>query len=457
MSNFLLSSLNIVPLQAFVSESAYGLLHGIPRMTLIYLLVGFVVSFLIGLVLGRLLFGGKGGSDEDAAISSAESETRPAIRKSEDNEELEWRHEKLALTEQQMADRHRRLGNWIDSMGEDDADEALQYPGGCLFFLSESIREERNQIGSDLSRFSLAEKRVGKLSDEMLPVFGEGLVPESLTEWRQNAKDCLEDVGRHSEILRDRQKRLREIFSHVSELEESVAKADRINPEMLDASKEKLDEIWRELGDLPGGGIHEVTAKLDKRILELLEDPPKDDPDSGIKVPEYRFTGLQRILAVDGGVSGTIGKAALLAAAERTRSAFSELNVAEKTVEAEVIEEQSAAIAPVVVSSTKEDDEPVSDDDDGDSNIVNTLQDEAESDAEEKEDEEEKEEESVAAEIEADEPFSIIVFCANNPEWWNKNLYRGAKASVLAKSRSVPEGVKVGQHPTTRYRRTGFL
>ena len=464
MSIGTLNNVIFMPDLLFFSEAIFNLKHGMSPKEVAVVLGSLVLCFVIGLILGKLIFGHR-EEQSHSLPEKQDTENKPALRKREDNPELEWRHEKLALTEQQNVDRHRRLASWVEGM-ESASSPDLLYPGGCLFFLSESIRNERNQVGSDLSRFAFAQKRIGKLSDELLPVFGEGLVPENLTAWRQQAKDCLEDTTRHSEILKDRQNRLRTIFEQVSELGDRAADCSELDDELLEFAKSSLSEVCGELSDLPNGGIHKATGQLDKRLVELLQESPKDDPDAGIEIPKDQFAGLQRILAVDGGISGEIGKAGLLAAGERARRAFGDLKIAtiEEDVESETDQDHSGAIvvgasaaaAAAVAATSSSDLRPKQEEEDGAESEAESSSPPSQSPEEEKtkkkeeppdevevagiasteEEDKDKEKETPAM---ADEDYSAVIFCSNDPDYWNRDIYRGSRARAR-KISGLPDG-----------------
>ncbi len=297
-----------------------GILQGLSNRDLFYVVLGFFVSFLIGFILSKLLSSEKPDHPE-LTEADQNGDSGPKIRNkgSEPSPELLWRHEKLALTNQQNSERQDRLSGWVGRMRPDSS---LNYPGSRVFFLSESVREERNQIGADLSRLGLVEERMGELTERLLPAFGEGVVPEEITAWRNRSRDALEDVGRHREVLRDRQKRLGGILSQVSDVSEKVTEEKTLTTELSGQAHQSLDKVLESINDLPGGGLHSATKKLSTRVEKILGDLPEIESGNGLSSSVQSFANLHEVISIDSSISTAPGKEELAARAKRARDAF---------------------------------------------------------------------------------------------------------------------------------------
>jgi len=427
-----------------IGKGAAVLFTSLSLHELIYLIGGFVASFFMGLILGRLLFGGKTPTDLSPSVAKLkfpEIKPAPKVRRSiQRNEELEWRHEKLALTEQQVAEGHRRLGAWIEASGSPKLPREVIYPAARLFYLSESLREERNRLGSDLSRLAFIDKRVSKLGEDLLPGFGEGLIPPHLTAWRQKAKSCLEEVAEHRKTMAARQQTLPRIIATVSELEKTVLSADEVTAEFLESATSTLAQISDDLTKLPGERLHEATAQLDRKVLEMLENPPQEDVETPSQVPVSRFSGLLRILEVDSSAAGAHkGKAALLEAVEKIENAFSALSVpVNRSYEAR----DDSPLRPVVERVRKL--EPIvhptaifvdqNGKESGALSLASENQDETRNEVEGKQEADSAGEKpaDISEKAKSTDDFSMVIFCSNNPQWWNRDIYRGSRARARA-------------------------
>ncbi len=409
----------------------------------VLVIIGFVCTFFFGLVLGRLLFGGRrhdvlppGMPELEVTAEMEGPKIRTSAKSNQRNEELEWRHEKLALTEQQVAEGYGRLGDWVNASGMAGFPGALAYPGNCLYYLAETVREERNLLGSDLSRFSLINKRIGKMGEDLLPGFGEGMVPPPLTAWRQEAKNCLEKIQQHAGVLKSRQKALREILEKVSGLEKTINSANEVNGDFLKKAKSSLEDISSELDNLPGNEAHEITAKLDRQILDLLKNPPKEDGDIILIADDSHFSDLLRILAVDAGQSGKIGKRRLLKVAEQAKEAFAAISIGDEEPDIPQVKEEKklqekAPPAAIFVDENGIDTEPLS--------LLPYEEPKRKAIPPLTADEPEPEPEAEAR-GKLDDDFSMVLFCSNKPEWWDSNIYQGSRARAR-KITEVPGGI----------------
>ncbi len=421
---------------AFMSASELReFLNSLLQSDRVHIIVGFVCSFLFGLVLGRLLFGGKRRDEFSPGVPELEAapivKSKAASQSGLENRELEWRHEKLALTERQVAESHRRLGALIDAGASAGLPRELVYPGNTLYYLSETIREERNLLGSDLSRFLLIDKRISKLREDLLSGAGEGLVPPPFTEWRQKAGKCLEEARQHVEIVRDRQRTLRGILNDVSDLERTTFSSKNVDTEFLSKVNTGIGKISRQLDEMSGDGVHAKTAELDKRVLELLQNPPKDDnAEDPRKIDESLYSGLVRILAVDAGDRSDLGKAALTKAATQVQKAFAALSTGasrlrKQTVEGDPKAREKSSAAAIFVDQDGRATEPLSllpYEEKKRKVVLPDLED------------------SPVTEEKPEEDFSMVLFCSNRPEWWNRNIYQGSRARAREIS-EVPGGV----------------
>lgn len=405
----------------------------------VLVIIGFVCTFFFGLVLGRLLFGGRrhdvlpsGLPELDVSNEMEGPKIKTSAKSKQRNEELEWRHEKLALTEQQVSEGHSRLGDWVNASGKAGFPGALAYPGNCLYYLAETVREERNLLGSDLSRFSLINKRISKMGEDLLPGFGEGMVPPPLTAWRQEAENCLEEIQQHAGVLKSRQKALREILEKISGLEKTIISENEVNGDFLKKSKSSLEDISSELDNLPGNEAHEITAKLDRQILELLKNPPKEDGDIILIADDSHFSDLLRILAVDAGQSGNVGKRRLLKVAEQAQEAFAAISIGDEEPDIPPVKEEKklqekAPPAAIFVDENGIDTEPLSllpYEEPKRKALPPFTAYEPEPEPKEK----------------LDDDFSMVLFCSNKPEWWDSNIYQGSHARAR-KITEVPGGI----------------
>ncbi len=163
-------------------------------------------------------------------------------------QELEWHREKRFLMERQAMEKQVRLAGLIDSVAPENA-HRLTHLAARLFFLAESIREERQHLGTDISKLALIDRRLRKLGKEYLNQSGSG---ENAGDWLSKMTICCQMIQSNNEDLRKCQNLLRNVLGDVVNLEEKV-RANNIAEKDWPAVKAALEVIKKKFEELPDG------------------------------------------------------------------------------------------------------------------------------------------------------------------------------------------------------------
>ncbi|MDF1811669.1 MAG: hypothetical protein P1V20_05630 [Verrucomicrobiales bacterium] len=207
-------------------------------------------------------------SAEKALIEEQVNEAR--------NQELEWYREKRFLMESQAREKHSRLATLINSVAPANA-HPLTYAATRLFFLAETIREERQHLGTDISKLSLIDRRLRKLGKECINQTGKGAGTE---KWLSKMSLCRQMIQSNREDLRKSQNLLRHVLSEISELEEK-ARNNRIPGPEIAAAIAKLEAAKSKLSDLPDG-LRTVAKTTGAQAQDLFRESTSHIPEEDL-------------------------------------------------------------------------------------------------------------------------------------------------------------------------------
>ncbi len=316
-----------------------------------FLLVPLVLLFGAGLLLGYILFkpsaktsletgvdseqdleertrslaeaiqGGSGTTDEKETTSDIEAEfertlaglegERDAAKSliEQQRAEIQRRDEKLALTQTQFEEKQRRMDELVmltEVPGDHPANlAALAHAHASIIQLSETIKSERQQVGSGISRLDQIEERVSdqksqvlagietvsKLKAETGKVRGRRSrilagrlqkLEDRLSIHHQNAVGCIQQTQEARSRLLHRQNQLRSVLKPVSNAEKRLETLERANAEESSASilrwsaelEGGIDDLTRarELAAGYKNGIRQELAGVNERVDWLTSD-----------------------------------------------------------------------------------------------------------------------------------------------------------------------------------------
>jgi hypothetical protein len=196
--------------------------------------------------------------------------------------ELNWRHEKLLMLERQEVERQLRLEDFLrrifNSHGLSETEVRARF-----FVLSERLRSMRARVGSELSRLSLASRRLAQLRSGGAPR------PDAVGA-------CLEMAGGQIERLRGLRKSLRPVSEKVLEMERELEKRRFSVAEQKESFLIRLQRISQELED-SNANLSVLANETDRAIRDLL----------GAGQEEI-FRPIREILLVDGSNTGTLSR-----------------------------------------------------------------------------------------------------------------------------------------------------
>lgn len=179
-------------------------------------------------------------------------------------EELEWHREKRFLMERQIREKQARLEGLIQSFAPESRHE-LTVPSSALFFLAETIREERHYLGSDLSKLSLMETRLSELGNACVHLAGKG---SRANRWISEMSACREVIRRNREDLKKSQNLLRNALSEVARIEE-MARANAIDDSEMPTVIRDLEKSRAILVQLPEG-LRTLAKSTGERARSLF-------------------------------------------------------------------------------------------------------------------------------------------------------------------------------------------
>lgn len=196
--------------------------------------------------------------------------------------ELNWRHEKLVLLERQEVKRELRLEDFlkrtVNSHGLAETEVRARF-----FALSERLRSMRARVGSDLSRLSLASRRLAQLRSGGAPR------PDAVGA-------CLEMAGGQIERLRGLRESLRPVSEKVLEMERELEKRRFSVAEQKASFLNRLQRISQELED-SNANLSVLANETDRAIRDLL----------GAGQEEI-FRPIREILLVEGSNKGSLSR-----------------------------------------------------------------------------------------------------------------------------------------------------
>jgi len=221
---------------------------------------------LLGLLVGWLARGGGRRAPEPAAPETG-------------MEELRWRHEKLVLTERQLAEKQQRLEAFAVATAKlatpEEKAVALQ-----VHLLAERMREARMKVGSDLSRMAAVKDRLGA-------------VPGVSDRGRDAVSASREMAASQWSRLDETRELLRGIGDEVTGIEETMLSGALSS---LDAAglRKRLMDLKGWMLELPHGWAVS-TGETDRRIRELLA-----------TVDEPGLAPVRDVLLVDGSLTASL-------------------------------------------------------------------------------------------------------------------------------------------------------
>lgn len=231
------------------------------------LFLGLIAAGFFGLITGWLI--GKSQRKEPEILRE----------ESDELEALNWRHEKLVLTERQSLEKQARISYFVKELRESGISKRNAL-GVSLFELCESIRETRQTVGTDLSRLEMVEKELEKRSA------GTPSRPEVISACREMAKQQMVQ----SRVVRDIFQNISKTVLPIESNALALSEAPRLSRSDLTVRLGKAKELARKLPP-----NWEMAANdVDGKIRDLLES-------SGDK----EWGALGRILLVDGGVTAS--------------------------------------------------------------------------------------------------------------------------------------------------------
>lgn len=379
--------------------------------------IAILLAGLFGLLVGLLLRGrGTPVSDQAAAPQTAGLA------------ELNWRHEKLVLTERQQADKQRRLecfaAEITPKLSRGEILVRLRH-----FMLVEGFREARQKVGTDLSRMVAVRDRLA-------------LFPGLAGRDADSIEVCREMAEAQCVLLDGVREQLRDLTDEAVRIAESIGQGNSESPEQAGDRRRELMNLKGRVLALPQGWMSS-TGALDDQIRTLLA--PLKDPE---------IEAVRNILLVDGSVTDSITGAGGIDLPGLITGAMTALEFAVETssqgeTSPDVSEEAAVEEAAVQLSGFSElpffDGTPVdmASEEVGSGNLMPDSGFRAPSEFESAplrngrgfhdltRDEvvtvpAASVEGEVAESPKADENRSLVLFCSNNVELWGKNIYRGA-------------------------------
>ena len=178
-------------------------------------------------------------------------------------QDLEWYREKRFLMEEQAREKHERIRGLIKTVSP-GKDAAFSLMTARLFWLTETIREERQHLGTDLSKLSLIDRRLRALAKEALAVPGKGADAE---QWLSELSRCRERIREDQAVLRQSQNTLRSALSEAAQLEETAS--DSLSVRDVETVEEKLKSLPDNLKDKVRDAGEEAGNLIDQSVLHL--------------------------------------------------------------------------------------------------------------------------------------------------------------------------------------------
>lgn len=168
--------------------------------------------------------------------------------------ELEWYREKRFLMERQAQEKHDRIVELIAAQSPEKSHH-LTYSASQLFLLAESIREERQQLGTDTSKLIMIDQRLKELSTDL----------EDTTK----ISACRNSIKDNREQLRKAQDLLRKVLANVVELEDK-ARENELPSSDFPKAIDTLNDIKSRLEKLPDD-LKTVAKTTGEEASTLLE------------------------------------------------------------------------------------------------------------------------------------------------------------------------------------------
>ena len=233
------------------------------------------------------------------------------------SEELQWYREKRFLMERQAAEKQDRIHDLIESMRPENAHQ-LSFPASRVFFLAEAIREERQFLGTDISKLSLIDRRLRSLAKECLTRPGKGAKAEL---WLSEVSLCRQAIQGNREDLRKSQNLLRGILNALSEIEEDARKS-RLFQEDIPKVIAELEDSKNRMAELPDE-LKSIARTTGERTQILFRESSLYLPDLDI----HQVWREQMRLDLFSSKHRSGGREALLEAADEAILAFENAKV----------------------------------------------------------------------------------------------------------------------------------
>lgn len=238
-------------------------------------------------------------------------------------DELEWHREKRFLMERQIREKQARLEGLIQSFAPENRHD-LTVPFSSLFFLAETIREERHYLGSDLSKLSLMERRLSDLGKACVRLSGKGSREE---RWISELSACREMIRTNRDDLKRSQNQLRNALGEVARIEE-MARANAIDDSVMPTVINDLEKGRSTLAQMPEG-LRTLAKSTGEKARSLFGESTQFLPTDALR----DMWQEQMSLDFFSSKHRPGGRGALLAAADSAISSLHRCSVLEETKE----------------------------------------------------------------------------------------------------------------------------
>ena len=190
--------------------------------------------------------------------------------------ELEWYREKRFLMERQAREKHNRIADLIDANSPEKSHK-MTHSASQLFLLAESIREERQHLGTDISKLTMIDRRLRDLGKDCIMQTGKGAKAE---EWLSEMTRCRQMIQSNLEDMRKSQTSLRSVLSDVVKLEEKALK-NQISAVEMPMATALLERCKRKLIELPDG-LRTVAKSTGERAQALFKESAAYIPEENL-------------------------------------------------------------------------------------------------------------------------------------------------------------------------------
>ncbi len=181
-----------------------------------------------------------------------------------ENEELEWQREKSLLQEHQTLEKHSRLSKLVESLAP-DKNHPLSNAAYRLFFLAESIREQRQQLGNGISKLSVLDRRLARLGRTGAEHGGSSA---DAKEWLEKMKSSRQGITTELQTLRKAQGVLRTGLGDVLKIEQQ-ARFNRLDAAQIEKSIDTIERLSTDLTQIPDD-VLDIAKHAELEATELM-------------------------------------------------------------------------------------------------------------------------------------------------------------------------------------------